>query len=127
MYLAKNPIKLSPGPHRLLKSLKHSEKILPHDGDYQAALPEVRQYLEDYVYEKIWAEMSSGDRKLAYGVAKSEGGKAKEIKKILSLADNEYSPYRDRLVKRGILIGEEYGRVRFSLPMFEEYVIRNYD
>lgn len=97
-----------------------------HDGDYQAALPEVRQYLEDYVYEKIWAEMSAGDRKFAYGVAKSEDGKAKEIKKILSLADNEYSPYRDRLVKRGILIGEEYGRVRFSLPMFEEYVIRNF-
>lgn len=94
-----------------------------NNGDYTAALPQFRQYMEDYVYEKIWSEMSEGDRKLAYGIARSENGKAKDIKTLSSMSDNEYSVYRDRLIKRGILDGSTHGYVRFTLPMFEEYVI----
>ncbi|MBQ4482386.1 MAG: hypothetical protein II966_04045 [Lachnospiraceae bacterium] len=66
--------------------------------------------------------MSEGDKKLAFGVARSEIGKAKEIKTISGLSDNEYSVYRDRLIKQGILDGSTHGYVRFTLPMFEEYV-----
>lgn len=96
------------------------------NGDYNAALPDYQQYLEDYVYEKIWSEMSSGDRKLAYGIAKSATGKASEIKTILEIENNEYTPYRDRLVKRGILDGSEHGHLKFILPLFEKYVLANY-
>ena len=98
-----------------------------HEGDYKKALSEYRQYLEEYVYEKIWSEMSDGDRKLAYGVAMSQTGKAKEIREILNLEDNEYSPYRNRLVKRGILDGSQHGYVKFTLPLFDEYVKTNYE
>ena len=56
--------------------------------------------------------MSSGDRKLAYGIAKSATDKASEIKTILEIENNEYTPYRDRLVKRGILdFGTYYQKV----------------
>ncbi len=117
---------------RLTKGYAFAFQVLGYftwrsDGDYEQAIPDFRQYLEDYVYEKVWDEMSSGDRKLAYGVAKSENGKAKNIKSILDISDNEYSVYRDRLVKRGILNGKEHGYVRFTLPLFEEYVIRSYE
>ncbi len=95
-----------------------------HDGDFEAAIPEVRQYLEDYVYEKIWSEMSQGDRMLAVGLARSKTGKAAEIKEYLGIEQSRYAPYRDRLVKRGILNGSEHGFLRFTLPMFEEYVLR---
>ena len=98
-----------------------------YDGDYKKALSEYREYLEEYVYEKIWSEMSECDRKLAYGVAKSETGKAKEIRDILDMSDNEYSPYRDRLVKKGILDGSQRGYVKFTLPLFADYVKVNYD
>ena len=93
-------------------------------GDYKKAIPEFRQYLEDYVYEKVFSEMSPGDRKFAYSLARTENGKAKDIKIKGSFADNEYSVYRDRLIKRGIISGNEHGFVRFTLPLFEEYVIR---
>ena len=96
------------------------------NGDYNAALPDYQQYLEDYVYEKIWSEMSSGDRKLAFGIAKSASGKASEIKDILGIENNEYTPYRDRLIKRGILDGSEHGHLKFILPLFEKYVLANY-
>ncbi len=93
-------------------------------GDYKKAIPEFRQYLEDYVYEKVFSEMSQGDRKFAYSLARTETGKAKDIKIKGSFADNEYSVYRDRLIKRGIITGNEHGFVRFTLPLFDEYVIR---
>ena len=96
------------------------------NGDYQAALPDYQQYLEDYVYEKIWSEMSAGDKKLAYGIAMSDSGKASEIKDILKIENNSYTPYRDRLIKRGILDGSEHGHLRFILPLFEKYVLANY-
>ena len=98
-----------------------------YDGDYKKALSDYRQYLEEYVYEKIWSEMSAGDRKLAYGVAMSQTGKAKEIREILNLEDNEYSPYRNRLVKRGILDGNQHGYVKFTLPLFDSFVKMNYE
>ena len=98
-----------------------------HAGDYKAAMPEYRQYLEDYVYEKIWSELSRGDREFLYAVAKSETGKAKEIKEILGVANNKYTPYRDRMKKKALVECEEYGYLKMTLPLFEEYVIRSYD
>ena len=95
-----------------------------HGGNYKKAIPEFRQYLEDYVYEKVFSEMSSGDRKFVYSLACTEKGKAKDIKTKGSFSDSEYSVYRDRLIKRGIINGSEHGFVKFTLPLFDEYVIR---
>ena len=116
---------------KITKGYSFAFQVLGHftwknEGDFNMALPQFKQYLEDYVYEKIWSEMSEGDRKLAYGVARSESGKAKDIKSLASISDNEYSVYRDRLVKRGVLDGSTHGYVRFTIPMFEEYVIYMY-
>ena len=97
-----------------------------NDGDYQKALPDFQLYMEDYVYDKIWAELSASDQQFAYAVAKSSSGKASEIKEILGIANNKYTPYRDRLLKRGIINGSTHGYVKFTLPMFDEYVRDHY-
>lgn len=98
-----------------------------HDGSYAEAMPEYRQYLEDYVYEKVWSELSAGDRKLLFAVAASEHGKAKEIKDVVGWDNNHYTPYRDRLIKKMLLNGDEYGYLRITLPLFKEYIIRAYN
>lgn len=98
-----------------------------NNGDYKKTIPDFRSYLEDYVYEKVWDEMSQGDRRFVYGIAKSKDGKAKNIKEILSIENNEYSVYRNRLVKRGIINGNEHGYVRLTLPLFDEFAIRKID
>lgn len=97
------------------------------NGDYELALDDYRQYLEDYVYEKIWSELSANDKKFVYGVAISKTGKAIDIKEAIGMASNEYAPYRDRIVKKGILDGSERGTLKFILPLFEDYVISTYD
>ena len=114
---------------KLTKGYSFAFQVLGHftwkyEGDYKKALPDYRHYLEDYVYDKIWSELSSGDRKLALGVARSEDGKAKSIKELCGMTDSEYSVYRDRLLKRGVLAKNGHGYVQFTLPLFEKYVMR---
>ncbi len=97
-----------------------------NNGDYKAAIPEFRQYLEDYAYEKIWSELSANDQKFAHALATSKHGKASEIKEILNIENNKYTPYRDRLMKKGIVESKKHGYLQFTLPLFEDYVIANY-
>lgn len=97
-----------------------------NDGDYTGVIPEYRQYLEEYVYEKIWSELSSRDREIAYAIAKCNSGKIKDIRQFLDIESNQFNPYRKRLIKKGIIDGSEYGIVKFTLPFFERFVVENY-
>lgn len=97
-----------------------------HHGDYNAVREEYEQYLSEFVYDKIWSELSQKDRMVARGIADVEGGKIKDIREHLHMETNEFNPYRKRLIKKGILSGETRGYVYFTLPLFEEYVMENY-
>lgn len=76
-----------------------------HGGIGERALSDYKQYLDDYAYEKIWSELSAKDRLLAYGIATSPSGKVSDVREILGWSTNQFNPYRDRLVKRGIVDG----------------------
>lgn len=97
-----------------------------YNGNYIDAITEYRQYLEDYSYEKIWSDLSRSDKRLLYAIAESRTGKAKEIKEIIGIENNEYTPYRDRLIKKMIVNGDEYGYLKITLPLFDDYVKRCY-
>lgn len=81
-----------------------------------------KQYLAEYVYEKIWDELSETDRKVAAAIAKVPDGKISEIRKLLNMDTNQFNPYRIRLIRKGIADGNQYGILRFTLPEFEEFV-----
>lgn len=95
-------------------------------GDYETVIDEYEQYLSEFVYDKIWSELSQKDRIVARGIAEIKGGKIKDIREYLGMETNEFNPYRKRLIKKGILSGEMRGYVYFTLPLFEEYVIENF-
>ena len=97
-----------------------------HNGNYREALSEYKQYLEDYVYDKLWSEMSGKDRTLLYGIASSIDGKAKSIKDIIGWDNNQYTPYRDRLIRKMVVDGDNYGHLQIILPLFDEYIKRVY-
>lgn len=87
---------------------------------------EYQQYLEEYVYEKIWAELSPGDKKVAYAIAKTKSGKIQDVREVLNMDTNCFNPYRKRLIRKGILNGEERGFVHFTIPLFDVFVLENY-
>ena len=93
---------------------------------YKKVLPEYRQYLDVFVYEKLWSELSEKDKEVARGIAETESGDSAEIRKALGITSNSLSQYRRRLMKKGLVSGEEHGKLQFTLPLFEEFVKDQY-
>ena len=92
------------------------------DGD---TLADVRQYLEEYAYEKIWSELSRTDRLVVAAIARAEGGKVADVRAALGMDSNTFSTYRTRLIKAGVVDGSLYGHVSLALPMFDRYAIEH--
>ena len=91
--------------------------------DFHLVLLEYRQYLEEYVYDKIWSELSPRDQALAKGIAESETGEIKEIQSLAGFTSNSFSPYRKRLIRKGLVDASQRGRLVFSLPLFDRFVL----
>lgn len=94
-------------------------------GFNEKTLEDFKQYLDDYAYEKIWTELSATDRKVALAIAKSETGKVSDVRQLADMSTNQFNPYRDRLVKKGLIDGSTHGYVSFTLPLFERYVVEH--
>lgn len=86
-------------------------------------LPEYDQYLEEYVYDKIWSELSDLDRKILIEMSESGETKVKKIREKLEMKSELFSVYRERLKRKGVLDTSKYGEVSFILPRFAEFVM----
>ena len=91
----------------------------------ERALSECKQYLDDYAYEKIWSELSQGDRDVALAIATAKSSRVRDIREVAGMSTNQFNPYRDRLVKKGVADGSTYGHLRFALPLFDRYVVEH--
>ena len=103
---------------RMLEKIKKK-----HNTGWHNVLPEFSQYLEEYVYEKIWSELSKGDKELLVAMAKTNDTKVEAIRKTIKKASNSFSVYRNRPIKKGLIISPEYGHLEFTLPRFKEFVL----
>lgn len=86
-------------------------------------LPEYDQYLEEYVYAKIWSELSELDRKILIQMSLTGETKVKKIRNSLDMKSELFSVYRERLKRKGVWNTETYGEVSFALPRFAEFVL----
>lgn len=85
-------------------------------------LPEYDQYLEEYVYSKIWAEASPKDQEILIAMSQSGETKIKKIREKTNMTSGQFSIYRERLRNKGILDTRTYGEVSFALPRFAEFI-----
>ena len=95
-------------------------------GDYRFIKADFKKFLFKNIYDNIYDELSQKDRQFVYAIAIAEERKASKIKEVLSLRQNEFSPYRKRLIEKGIIESVSHGVVDFTLPYFDEYVARKY-
>lgn len=87
-------------------------------------MEDLKTELFAYAYEKIWEELSEGDRELARLLTdKGEYKKADIITRMEK--PGNYPVYRDRLHRRGV-IKKRQGYIGLSLPYFGDY-IKEYD
>ena len=69
----------------------------------EAVRKEWKVRLHDYAYDIIWERLSQKDRFVAYGIAKAQSHRTAEVREILHLSKDEFSPYRKRLIKKDLL------------------------
>ncbi|MDY6308449.1 MAG: hypothetical protein SPL71_10460 [Oribacterium sp.] len=67
--------------------------------------------------------MSEREKQISLAIAESHTSGTREIREAIGLKPNEFAPYRERLAKSGIIDISEHGKVRFTLPRFDEFVI----
>jgi hypothetical protein len=84
--------------------------------------------LSELSYEKIWAEVSPGDKKVLYAInslSKQNGQslvKVEEIRDLAGMTSNTFTTYRKRLMDGGIVDGKQYGFLALKLPRFGEFI-----
>ena len=87
-----------------------------------ALLSQFDQYLQEYVYDKIWTELSEKDKTVLLGFQNEEKMTVENLLKITDMDKKTFSVYRDRLIKRGILSSPSYGVLSLKLPRFLDYL-----
>ncbi len=97
------------------------------NGDYNSILSEYEQYLSEFVYDKLWSELSMKDRLVAKAIVDTDSKIIKDIRELLNMSTNEFNPYRQRLIKKGIVDGSKRGLLYFTLPLFENYINTHFD
>lgn len=93
------------------------------DDILESILPEYDQYLAEYVYEKIWSELSDTDKKVIRKLSENEEMKIKDLREQLDgMPSEKFSVYRDRLKRKGVICTDSYGKISLILPRFREFV-----
>ena len=93
-----------------------------HKGNFERSKREIRQYLDDYVYDKIWLELPEKERQIMIIIAVDKIYEVATIKDKIGFKSNEFSVYRDRLIKKGILESHSRGSLEIALPFLDTYI-----
>jgi hypothetical protein len=91
--------------------------------DYRKVISKYRLYLDEFVYEKLWSELSEKDRGIIICIAETGLENVTEIREQTGMDSNEFSKYRLRLIRKGLVDGSVRGRLVFTLPLFREFVL----
>lgn len=95
-------------------------------GELSKMIGEFDQYMSLFVYDKIYESLPEKQRKFLSAFS-GESELAASARKKAGLSQKEFSVYRDRLIKRGLLDGSKRGYLSFTLPRFDVYVSRQID
>lgn len=83
--------------------------------------------LAELSYDKIWDELSEGDKKVMRAICNMISNnvtkiKIEELRNVLGDSSNTFNTYRKRLIEKGIIDGTQHGYVELVLPGFERFV-----
>ena len=91
---------------------------------YTEVITEYDAALEQYVYEKIWSELSGNDQTVLCAMASTTETKVEKIREKAEMTSSSFSVYRNRLIKKGLIRQTQYAHLDFTLPRFREFVKR---
>ena len=98
-----------------------------YENDYKTINNEVLsrfdKYLREYVYEKIYYDLPETEKQFVLALSSSSNGEISQVMETLNMNKQNISQYRDKLLKKGIIIKNGWGKVMFTLPRFNEYLL----
>lgn len=96
--------------------------------DLEKVYNELDITLSELAYEKIWQELSEGDKKILRAMNKlikaGEGNqlKVERIRNECNMTSNNFTTYRSRLIDSGVVDGKQFGYLSMKLPRFERFI-----
>ncbi len=88
------------------------------------------EYLDEYVYQKIWSGLSEQDRNVVLTLSDERAAKVKDICEAVGMSSATFSKYRERLINKGLITASQHGYIEVALPRFRricEYYKINQD
>ena len=105
--------------YQVLGYLMYTNKKIELDSSIISAFD---QYLAEYVYDKIFSELTQKEAEILMAINGNEIMKVSDIVTKTGFDIKTISVYRDRLIKKGILMSSRYGYVEITLPRFSHYL-----
>lgn len=95
-------------------------------------LNELDGYLQDFVYQKVWTELSNLDRDVLMTIIRLGANEVEEVKigsvrEKMDMQSGKMAVYCDRLIKKGLIKAGEYGFVKLALPRFDVFAKKYFD
>lgn len=80
------------------------------------------QYLAENVYDEIYRLLSEQEKKILFCMKDIATADISFLKEETGMESRYLNVYRTRLIKKGILLSPERGKVKFALPRFGQYL-----
>ena len=104
---------------QLLGYLMFEQKKKKVDEELLASFDES---LDEYAYSKIWSALSEVEKKIVVSIDSNSPVMVSLILERTKMSKGYFCRYRDRLIKKGVLMCHERGKLSFALPRFKEFV-----
>lgn len=82
-------------------------------------LKKMDEYLDEYVYNKIWSGLSEQDKNVVIQLSDDKAVKVQDICKATNMTSATFSKYRERLINKGLISTQQHGYVELALPRFK--------
>ncbi len=90
----------------------------------EAAKTEIDNYLASNGYNVIWNHFTEAEKQIAIALAKSKDGDVRSIRESVGMKDSNFANYRARMIQKGYLTNNGYGKIAFALPRFAKFLPR---
>ena len=84
-------------------------------------IPDFERIMFKDSYDLIWRTLTNGEKEVVRCIYRSKDGSAAKIKELME-KPGSYSVYRDRLINKHLVDGDERGYLKIRLPRFEKYI-----
>lgn len=78
--------------------------------------------LAEFSYDKIYSELTKKDLLYVENICLNDITTTTALLESMHITGKEFSPYRNRLIKKGILTSEKRGEFQIVLPRFGQYI-----